>query len=42
MNKGMNKDMNKGMLLDGQDNGRFALIFTAEELLGLFLCRDES
>ena len=35
-------DMNKGMLLDGQDNVRFILIFIVTELLGSFLFRDES
>ena len=34
--------MNKGTLLDGQDNARFILIFIVVELLGSFLCRDES
>ena len=35
--------MNKGMLLDGQDNSRFnKLIFIVVELLGSFLCHDES
>ena len=32
--------MNKGKLLDGQDNARFILIFIVVELLGCFLCRD--
>ena len=34
--------MNKGTLLDGQDHARFILIFIVVELLGSFLCRDES
>ena len=34
--------MNKGMLLDGQYNARFILIFIAVELLASLLCRDEN